>query len=335
MLAAMGVTGLQDEVLSFRSVIPWTCEFQDAVVHGPRGIVQLGDVVVADTLPGHDDETCHAITAGGAVTLRSGRRVLRPSGRVLSLLSVNPGNYYHWTMDGLARLAATAPGLLATCDTVLVPPLTLGFQRESLLLAGIAARQLLEVAAGDRIEAACLLVPWSMTGDLYPHPGLRGFFDHLAAVVPRSVDPTRLRLYIDRRASINRRLENEAQVIEALAPLGFTAVKLEAMPLAEQIGLFRDAVLIVAPHGAGLTNLVYARPGCQLIELQMDTYVHWLFRRLAAVCGVDYDCVIGRQRRDGPAGHTIHGQVWAVSVLHVVAAVQAAANRAKAATNAS
>jgi hypothetical protein len=65
---------------------------------------------------------------------------------------------------------------------------------------------------------------------------------------------------------------NEDAVVAWLAAMNFVAVPLEKLQLAEQIARFADADIIVAPHGAGLTNIVYARPGC----------------RLAAVFGVAY-----------------------------------------------
>src|SRR5690606_35129701 len=44
----------------------------------------------------------------------------------------------------------------------------------------------------------------------------------------------------------------------ALEPLGFVRTRLESLPVEEQISLFHDAEFVVAPHGAGLANLLYA-----------------------------------------------------------------------------
>jgi hypothetical protein len=51
-----------------------------------------------------------------------------------------------------------------------------------------------------------------------------------------------------------------------------------------------------------------------------------MFRLFAAISGVRYDCVIGRQLPDDPARawdeRTIHQQRWHVSVMHVLAALE-------------
>jgi capsular polysaccharide biosynthesis protein len=119
---------------------------------------------------------------------------------------------------------------------------------------------------------------------------------------------------------------NEDDVIAALTRMDFRSVQLESMPLKQQIGLFQNAEVIVAPHGAGLANLVYAQPGCKLIELHTDSYVNWCTRRIAAVCGVEYDCVIGRHVASA-AAPPVHAQQWIVSPTHVLSAVEQALAR--------
>ena len=107
-------------------------------------------------------------------------------------------------------------------------------------------------------------------------------------------------------------------MIATLARLGFVPVRLEAMSLDAQIALFAGADAIVAPHGAGLANLVYARPQTVIVELHMDTWINWCFRHIAAVGALRYDAVIGRAE---PAPGT---RIWSVPLLHLAAAVDLA-----------
>ena len=53
-------------------------------------------------------------------------------------------------------------------------------------------------------------------------------------------------------------MANEAEVLDALRPLGVERVTTAGMSLADQIALFRTARLIMGPHGAGLTNIAFA-----------------------------------------------------------------------------
>ena len=74
------------------------------------------------------------------------------------------------------------------------------------------------------------------------------------------------KLFLSRELAKNRRLVNEADVLAAL-PAGFERVATESMGVREQAVLFSKAAVIVAPHGAGLTNLLFARPGALVVEL--------------------------------------------------------------------
>lgn len=54
--------------------------------------------------------------------------------------------------------------------------------------------------------------------------------------------------------------------------------------------LFANAKIVIAPHGAGLTNLIFCKPGTKVLEIfqshEDDTYCY-----LAQVLGLDYHCL--------------------------------------------
>lgn len=60
-------------------------------------------------------------------------------------------------------------------------------------------------------------------------------------------------------AENDRRLQNEAAVIEALAPLGFQTLDPQTLGLDEQMATFAACGFMVSPHGAGLTNMIFRR----------------------------------------------------------------------------
>lgn len=60
-------------------------------------------------------------------------------------------------------------------------------------------------------------------------------------------------------AENDRRLQNEAAVIEALAPLGFKTLDPQTLSLSEQMAAFASCGFMVSPHGAGLTNMIFRR----------------------------------------------------------------------------
>ena len=74
------------------------------------------------------------------------------------------------------------------------------------------------------------------------------------------------KIWISRENSITRKVLNEQEIILALK--GWQIVKLESMSFLEQMKLFSSAEVVVAPHGAGLINLLWCYPKTKVIEFQ-------------------------------------------------------------------
>ena len=96
------------------------------------------------------------------------------------------------------------------------------------------------------------------------------------------------RIFISRGSRGVRSIVNEREVLRVLRPLGFVRLRLEGMPLAKQIAVFSRAECVVGPHGAGLTNLTFCRPGTKVVEIGTP-YRPWAcFYEIAHHRGLDY-----------------------------------------------
>jgi len=96
-------------------------------------------------------------------------------------------------------------------------------------------------------------------------------------------------VYVSRANDIERRVVNEDEVLSVLSEFGFKRYRLEERSLVENAQLFADADVIVGPHGAGLTDIVFAGDGT-LIEL-FGEKVKKPYRLLADTVGVDYEAM--------------------------------------------
>ena len=112
-------------------------------------------------------------------------------------------------------------------------------------------------------------------------------------------------------------MSNEAELEEVMRQKGFTVLELSRHPMVEQMEFFASADIIVAPHGAGLTNLIFSRPGAKVMELTSDKYVNPCFIDLSQVMGVEHAVHVFPYR--GEAGIPNHKEVWAAN-LEIVAA---------------
>jgi hypothetical protein len=182
-------------------------------------------------------------------------------------------NLFHWLADWLPSLAwRFEPG--APDIPIITRDDAAPFVIESLRLAGGNALPIMR--AGDALRVGRLFVGALGAGRIAPLGAHRRLFETLGAAVDAAPAPpggTARRLYVSRRDSTKRRLHNEAAVEAALAARGFHAVTFTGMPYAEQVGLVRGAEVIAAPHGAGLSHVLLARPGTAVFEIMPGSLV--------------------------------------------------------------
>ena len=77
-------------------------------------------------------------------------------------------------------------------------------------------------------------------------------------------------IVVSRGSSTTRRWLNEDECMEVLNSLGFKLIDPSKMSLLEQIKTFSSADIILGPHGAGLTNLMFSCPGTKVIEIRSN-----------------------------------------------------------------
>lgn len=218
-------------------------------------------------------------------------------GTVVSLAARGTaGNYYHFVYDAIARY-----GVLEDClpgerpDAVVVPHAT-GYQRQLLELAGIPGPWV-QPRPGRAVAADRLLVPSNPNWALQAPPAM---VEWLRDRLPPKEPPGKpMRLYLTRgSAPQTRRYVQEEQLVPELERRGFVRLDPGRLSVQEQIDTFSVAQAVVAPHGAGLTNVTFSPPGVRVLELFPATYVH---RGLWAICqalGADYRYLVA----DGAAG---------------------------------
>ena len=206
-------------------------------------------------------------------------------GKVALLSSLAGHVYYHWMFDVLPRIELMQRSQieLKEIDWFVVNSLSKPYQRETLELLGIPQDKILESDRHCHIQATQLIVP-SFPGymDWIP-PGTMEFLRQ--AFLPKiDLAKTNLgkKIYISRSKAKNRQVINEARVTKLLSTQGFQTVFLEQMSVLEQIAVFANAEVIIAPHGSGLTNLVFCSPDTRVVELFSPNYLrtdYWMISR--------------------------------------------------------
>ncbi len=136
----------------------------------------------------------------------------------------------------------------------------------------------------------------------WPHPDDFGLLrSAVDAAVPAGATPGPERVYVTRRRS-SRTLHDEGRLEAALTERGFTVVAMEDLSFPDQIRVVRDARIIAAPHGTGLTNAIFAAPGTVILEIAAGHWWNTAFRNHASLCGQPHRLVPIRSTPDAPHG---------------------------------
>jgi capsular polysaccharide biosynthesis protein len=271
------------------------------IIRKGRVITAMGAVITPDHCLVHDVSDSGAGSDPYAHPLFSTLRlpdVTHVPGRVavLTMYQANlPGRpyYSHWLWDVLPRLHLLEKSGVSW-DRFVVPQVT-RYQRESLALLGIKPESI--IAAPDmNIEADELVVPSLPAfplGNTSPWASvwLRERFLPLTPPLSRS-QPRRI--YISRAKSGRRRVLNEDELLNVLAPLGFERVFLEDHSFLDGVRLLRDAEAVVTPHGSNVPNIVFCRPGTPVIELFSPKFVVACHYTVACKVGLNYGYLLGK-----------------------------------------
>jgi capsular polysaccharide biosynthesis protein len=96
-----------------------------------------------------------------------------------------------------------------------------------------------------------------------------------------------------RRKEIRRSLMNHAELLDLLQIKrpDLEWIVFDSQPFDECVDIFSRAQLVVAPHGAGLTNMLFSPPKTRIIELMPSINPNLCYYHLAALLHFDH-CII-------------------------------------------
>ncbi|MFM6451223.1 MAG: tetratricopeptide repeat protein [Planktothrix sp.] len=213
----------------------------------------------------------------------------------VAFLSIQWGEgFYHWMYElfpGI-HLIQQSGIYLDSIDYFVFNSYHYAFQKETLQKLGIPESKIIESCHQPHIQAKKVIVP---------SPN----FYHIASawicqfLKQQLVDqdvykiPANRRIYISRGQANHRYLLNEDKLLQSLKPFNFETVVLESLTISEQAELMASASVVLAPHGAGLSNLVFCQPGTKVIELFAPDYVIHCYRIICNICDLEHYYLIG------------------------------------------
>lgn len=186
-------------------------------------------------------------------------------------------NYWHWISEVLCRLALL--DLYNIQYDYICIPQTTAFMKDSLMLWGIDPSKIITLSSNHLvcIQADELIVPSLVSNIDSECPLLSCYAQQhllthvrnklLAAAQKQHYKPFAKNIFISRKDTPLRNILNEDEIFALLQPYGFERYELTPLSVTEQILLFHDANVIIAPQGTCLANTIFCDSKTTIIEL--------------------------------------------------------------------
>jgi hypothetical protein len=232
-------------------------------------------------------------------------------------------NYYHWMLQVLPRLevlrlAGITPQQV---DRYLLNAPHFPFHTETLAQLGLPLEKVAPAGPETHFSADYLWTTSSLRFNAHQQSWVHQFLRR-EFLPPGAASGGAERLYISRGNATRRLIVNEAELAARLEALGFCTVVPDRLTVAQQAAAFAAARVIVAPHGAGLTNLVFARPGSQVLELLSPARRAMHYWELSNACGLEYYYLIGEDRRGAQDAEALRVPLGRLNALLEIAGVR-------------
>jgi len=203
--------------------------------------------------------------------------------------------FYHFLAEVAPKICLLQENYGKSLDGIMLcyPKINKQYEREILSLLEVPEEKIHDTLLSGPVTTDCLSV--------VPMPG---WFK-----VPPNIDLLRRRLlrepkkhsggsFLYLKRSGRRKCINEVDYLPELIEMGYQLVDENPRSISDQITLFRDAKVIIGPHGSAFTNMIWAPPGARIIEMVPTGFDVSYHSSLSAACCHDYkklSCNNGRQ----------------------------------------
>jgi len=209
--------------------------------------------------------------------------------RMASVIQRYGHMYYHWLEETLPRVVMLQDAGVLTPATKL---LTWGQPYESAWLQalGVHPDQIITYDPETLYCADLLLVPTPVPRITPPKESLIAVRSALGVtVLPESQRDTIV--YVSRKNEPTRRVANEDQLLRSIRdsfPGTPVVVYERSMSPDASIALFQRAKIVIGPHGAGLSHILFSAPGTAVIEFLFMADPPMMFWHTASALGQQY-----------------------------------------------
>lgn len=215
----------------------------------------------------------------------------------------NFNNFSHFLLDGVTRALLLEQRLGSLRSSVLVfGGVPSDYQEvvcQSLIrLLSLEEANIFFPSLGVILEPTQRCIWFSDQVESYTHPAQMAhptsvkLLRSVAEIIPAEPSNSR-RIYVSRADAEQRRVCNEHEISAMLATRGFETVQLSQLSISQQVGLFRGAEVIIAPHGMGMTHVAMADHLQGIVELFSPKMGTDAYAFIAKAGNIKYSYLVG------------------------------------------
>ena len=179
------------------------------------------------------------------------------------------------------------------------------FQKRTLSLLGIKNYKIINSKKIKHIEATKIFIPdhpWYYKGTIFkevysiPEWIIKWLRKSFLKVKKKNISS--IKIFIDRSESeySHCKLINNNVIKKLLSKRGFKILQTGKLDFLEQVKLFHNANLVIGPHGAAFSNLVFCKPETKVIELRRSV-APINFENLAIKNNLNYSSIITKNQK--------------------------------------
>lgn len=227
-------------------------------------------------------------------------KLLKPvnkKGVFTSIIHLNySNNFYHWNIDCLPRLF-NIKQIPSTEDiNLIIHKDQPNYQKEvlSLFLKQDPRLKPVYISKKEKWHIEKYWLPSFLTNNqsgFMPKENIEYVKDTVISGFNIEPATNKRKIYISRSQTKRRKLLNESEIEEFLSQKGVEIIYAEKLSFKDQVRIFSEAELIISPHGAGLSNIIYSSDA-MIIEIHPANFVQTHYCMLSSACNHNYNCFI-------------------------------------------
>ena len=210
-------------------------------------------------------------------------------------------NYAHWMLDVLPRIKLLlSKMLISEIKNIYVTKLN-KFQNQSFSFLGLKSFKIIDPNIFRHVKADQIISvshpyyfkkTWFYAQSNLPSWIIKFLRNDISKKV-KFKKKSYKRIFIDRSDSLQNhsKLINNNEVIKYLKSKRFKCLRLTELNLKDQISIFKNCNTIIAPHGAGLTNIAFCKKNTKVIEIIPEDNKNFLFKRISKINKLKYKSI--------------------------------------------